>query len=152
MRCEHSLGLAIRFPFQMLQHVERLDDQSVSVDLLRSGIVRSGRLDLEAALVLLPILGGILFSTYEEHALVAIDALAELLRIFGQLIKNTRAAAQDMLGVDLSAEARLQRCQAAFEHFASSVPRLQALAATGGSVGVAATALLEHIGVYLDLR
>ena len=60
---------------------------------------------------------------------------------------------EDMLGVDLSAEARQQRCQAAFERFAALVPRLQRLAGAGtaGRLGRAAAELLETLHVQVGL-
>ena len=127
----------------MLQQLARLDEPSVVVDVVRAGVLKGGRLDLECAIVLLPTLDGLLASTYEDHALAAVQAVAQLVLIFGQLIRNTRAIARDMLGVDLSAEARQQRCQAAYEQLVAMLPRLRHLAQGGGPKvkGVAAEVL-----------
>jgi hypothetical protein len=109
----------------MLHQLQRLDDASIVVDLLKAGIVKGAKIDLDCALVLLPPVISLLQSDYDEHNLAAIEGLTQFVLIFGQLIRNTRTVKKDMLGVDLSAEARQQRCQAAFEHLASVVPMLQ---------------------------
>lgn len=128
---------------KMLQHLNRLDDPSVAVDVVKAGVLKGGRLDLECALVLLPTLDTLLGSTFDDHALAAIEAVSQLVLIFGQLIRNTRAVAHDMLGVDLSAEARQQRCQACYEQFTSMLPRLRQLALGSGKLKRASGELLE---------
>ena len=135
----------------MLQHLQRLDDPSVAVDVVRAGVLKGGRLDLECALVLLPTLDSLLSSTYEDHALAAIHAVSQLVLIFGQLIRNTRAIARDMLGVDLSAEARQQRCQACYEQFSAMLPRLRELALGSGRLQRAAAEVLESLRAELGL-
>ena len=115
---------------QMLLHLQKSNDPALAVNLIKQGgILRSGRLDLECALVLLPTLRSLLESRYNSYVVAAIHAFSELALMFGHLISNTRAIAKDKLGVDLSGEARQQRCQAAFEHFADVLPRVQELAA-----------------------
>jgi len=135
----------------MLHRLQQLDDPSVTIDLVRTGIVKGGRLDLECALVLLPMLASLLDSTYEDSSLVAIEAISQLSLIFGPLIKSTRAVAKDMLGVDLSAEARQQRCQAAFEYFAGLIPKLKKLAEMGGLLSRMANELLETLSTQIGL-
>jgi len=118
---------------KMLQYLQRLDSPS-ALDIIRSGMLtQGGRLDLECALVLIPTLATLLQSTYDEHIVVAVEAVLHILHTFGQLISTTRAIARDMLGVDLSAEARQQRCQACYEHFAALIPRVRELST--GKVG-----------------
>ena len=136
---------------QMLQYLQRLDDPSVAVDVVKAGVLKGGRLDLECALVLLPTLDNLLGSTYEAHAIAALEAVSQLVLIFGQLIRNTRAIARDMLGVDLSAEARQQRCQACYEQFLAMVPRLRQLALGSGNLKRAAAELLESLDHELGL-
>ena len=136
---------------QMLQYLQRLDDPSVAVDVVKAGVLKGGRLDLECALVLLPTLDNLLASTYEAHAIAALEAVSQLVLIFGQLIRNTRAIARDMLGVDLSAEARQQRCQACYEQFLAMVPRLRQLALGSGNLKRAAAELLESLDHELGL-
>lgn len=138
----------------MLQHLRQLDDPAVTLNLVKhGGILRGGRIDLECALVLLPVLRSLLASSYDTYIIAAIDALSELLDIFGLLIRNTRAIAKDRLGVDLSAEARQQRCQAAFEHFAAVLPRLEQLAAmsAAGPARTPAAALAESLRTRLGM-
>eukprot|EP00325_Prymnesiales_sp_UTEX-LB-985_P001745 CAMPEP_0174710366 /NCGR_PEP_ID=MMETSP1094-20130205/12021_1 /TAXON_ID=156173 /ORGANISM="Chrysochromulina brevifilum, Strain UTEX LB 985" /LENGTH=631 /DNA_ID=CAMNT_0015909165 /DNA_START=20 /DNA_END=1915 /DNA_ORIENTATION=+ len=136
---------------QMLQHLQRVSDPCVVVDLLRAGILTGGRLDLECAIVLLPTLAVALDSAHDEHALASIQAVSQLLLIFGQLICSTRAIAKDMLGVDLSAEARQQRCQAAFELFGALLPRLEQLSALGSSIRRPARELADNVRVQLEM-
>ena len=135
----------------MLQYLQDLNDPRVTVDLIRAGVVKGGRIDLECALVLLPLLADLLKANVDEPILVAVEALAQLSLIFGPLIRSTRAVAKEMLGVDLSAEARRQRCQAAFEHFASFLPRVKLLASSGGDKGRAAEDLLKAFRDQLAL-
>jgi len=59
--------------------------------------------------------------------------------------------AKDMLGVDLSAEARQQRCQAAFEYFAGLIPKLKKLAEMGGLLCRMANELLETLSTQIGL-
>lgn len=135
----------------MLQHLQQLDDPCITVDLLRAGILTGGRLDLECAIVLLPTLASVLGSVHDDHALAAIQAVSQLILIFGQLIRSTRAIARDMLGVDLSAEARQQRCQAAFELFTSLLPRLERLSALGSALRRPAADLADSLRAQLDI-
>ena len=130
---------------KMLQHLQRIDDPSVAVDIVNAGVLTGGRLDLECALVVLPLLDSLLGSTYEEHTLAALQAVSQVVASFGPLIRNTRALARDTLGVDLSAEARQQRCQACFEQLAAMVPRLRQLAAGKGKAKYAAKSLLVEL-------
>ncbi len=88
----------LHYGLQMLQHLQQLDDPSVTHDMLAAGIVQGGRIDLECALVLLPLLRSLLDSSIDDIALTAMHALSHLSLTFGPLIKNTRAVAQDMLG------------------------------------------------------
>ena len=135
----------------MLLRLRQLDDPSLSVDIVKAGVLQ-GRLDLECALVLLPTLDGLLVSTYEAHALAALNAVSQLVLIFGQLIRNTRAIARDMLGVDLSAEARQQRCQACYEQFTAMVPRLRKLGTSGSrELRAAANEVLESMRAELAI-
>lgn len=138
----------------MLLHLQNLNDPALTVNLIKqAGILRSGRLDLECALVLLPTLRDLLESRCNSYVVAAIHAFSELALMFGQLITNTRAIAKDKLGVDLSAEARQQRCQAAFEHFADVLPRVKHLAALPKSSeeSPAATKLIGVLRAHLCL-
>ena len=75
----------------------------------------------------------------------ALQAVSQVVASFGPLIRNTRALARDTLGVDLSAEARQQRCQACYEQLAAMVPRLRQLAAGKGKAKYAAKSLLVEL-------
>ena len=135
----------------MLKHLQRMDDPTVCFDIVKAGVLKGGRLDLECALVLLPTLDTLLASTYEDHTLAALGAVSDLILIFGQLIRNTRAMSKDMLGVDLSAEARQQRCQACYEQLSAMVPRLQELANGSGRTKEAARGVLGSLRTEIEL-
>jgi len=136
---------------QMLQRLQQLEDPSVTYDVVAAGIIKGASIDLECVLVLLPLLMSLLDSTYEDVVLTAMRAVSHLSLSFGPLIKNTRGVAQDMLGVDLNAEARRQRCQAAYEHFSGLIPRLKRIAPARGSLGSTAKDLLATLSAQLDL-
>ena len=151
LRASERRRLPWYFASQMLQHLQRLDDPTVTFDIVQAGVLKGGRLDLEGALLLLPALNTLLSSTFEDHTLAAINAIAELARGFGQLIRSTRAMSKNMLGVDLSAEARLQRCQACYEQLSSMIPRLKSLAGSGGKLQTAALGMLATLRSEVEL-
>ena len=128
----------------MLVHLQRLEDPGVVADLVKAGIVRGGRLDLDCALHLLPMLKPLLASKCDSHKSTAMDAIGELIFIFGPLIRDTRAVTNN-IGVDLNAEARQQRCQAAHELFLNTLPTLRELAAHDGKLGRQASKLLPKL-------
>jgi hypothetical protein len=137
---------------KMLHLLQRLDDPVVTADILNAGILKGGRLDLECALVLLPSLDSLIGSTYEDHVRAGLGAVSQLTLIFGQLIRNTRAIARDMLGVDLSAEARQQRCQAAYEQFNAMLPKLRSLASCRGALQRQALDVMQLLRTELELE
>jgi len=128
---------------KMLVHLRQLDDESVCVDLMRVGILNTGALDLECASLALHAIAPLLASREDSIQLVAVDAVSCLLLKFGPLISSNRSVVPDAVGVDLSAEARQQRCQACFERFADIRGRIDHLA--DGPVGIAAANLRERL-------
>lgn len=128
----------------MLHRLGAIEDASTTVDVLRSGILRNAKLDLECALIILPQMAPLLASEYEEHALAALDALQLLLQLFGGVIGSSRGAV-GRVGVDLSAEAREQRCAACYEHLARMRPQLQRLSEAGGRTQRVAMEFLQQL-------
>ena len=123
---------------QMLVQMRQVDDVTVCADLMRAGILQSGTLDLEGASLVLLALAPLLASSHEDHQLVALEAVSSLLLNFGPLIRSNRESTPGAVGVDLSAEARQQRCQACFQRFIEIRALLDGLTACEGRVGVAA--------------
>ena len=135
----------------MLQHLQQMDDPCVCFDIVNAGIVKGGRLDLECALVLLRLLDSLLYSRAADHTLAALSAMTDLVQSFGQLIRSARSVSRDQLGVDLSAEARRDRCQAFYEKLAAMHPRVCELARSGaGDVQRAAIQVLEKLRAEVD--
>ena len=130
----------------MLQQLSEAFEPAVCADLVRAIILRTCSLDLEGASLVLPALALLLH--HEGHQLLALEALAQLTDTFGPLITANRAVAQDVTGVDLSAEARQQRCQACFEQFSRIRTLLQRFSAESGPAGASAASLrvkLQHV-------
>ena len=76
---------------------------------------------------------------------MALEGVSQLLVRFGPLISSNRAAVPGAVGVDLSAEARQQRCQACYERFLEVKASLDHLITGGGVVGTAASGLEAQI-------
>ncbi len=71
----------------------------------------------------------------------------QLLRSFGPLVRAARSA--PLHGVDLSAEARLAKCNHFFEGVTDLQPRLRILASADGQLGKPAAQLLSTIRAQL---
>ena len=132
-----------------MHQLDELADPVILANVVKAGAITKSHLDLESALVLLPNLRPLLCSPCDEHVLAAMEAAAHIVHTFGKLIRSTRALAKDMLGVDLSAETRQQRCQACYEQLQMMMPEIEKLAK--GRLKVRATVLLESINVELSL-
>jgi len=135
---------------KVLLNLRQIDDTSVAADLFRSGILQSSSLDLEGASLALLALGPLFASMEEVTQLVAINAAASLLSNFGPLIHRNRSSVPDAVGVDLSAEARQQRCQACFAHFVEIRRSLDGLTATG-TIAAAADKLRSQMHAILQI-
>ena len=126
--------------WQMLQLLRR-GEPAVSADLIRAGVLRVSGLDLEDVSLALPTLASLLRTPHIEYQLVALEAASQMLHNFGPLITANRAVPQDAFGVDLSAEARQQRCQACFELFCELRKMLNHLIAGHGPTRDSAVSL-----------
>lgn len=134
----------------MVGQLAYLDDLSLLVDLLHAGAVLHPSLDLEAALLLLPLLVRIAASQFEHHQLAALEALQSLLASFGAVIAGTREAPR-AVGVDLSREDRRRRCDDCHEHFVALQPHARRLASDGGRAQPAAAELLAAMRTHLGI-
>ena len=134
----------------MVGQLAYLDDLSLLVDLLHAGAVLHPSLDLEGALLLLPLLVRLAASQFEHHQLAALDALQSLLASFGAVIAGTREAPR-AVGVDLSREDRRRRCDDCHEHFVALQPHARRLASDGGRAQPAAAELLVAMRTQLGI-
>ena len=135
----------------MVGQLAYLDDLSLLVDLLHAGAVLHPSLDLEGALLLLPLLVRLAASQFEHHQLAALDALQSLLASFGAVIAGTREAPR-AVGVDLSREDRRRRCDDCHEQFVALQPHARRLASDGGRAQPAAAELLVAMRTQLGIE
>eukprot|EP00958_Prasinococcus_capsulatus_P019921 scaffold2534_cov364-Prasinococcus_capsulatus_cf.AAC.10 len=109
-----------------------MEDPAAVVDVI-AAITSSGiqSVTLETTLPLLPVLQELLSSQYNRHALLAVRAAQEVVKMFATIIRQTRAASPSV-GVDLSLEARRERCETAYKGIRALCPGLEHLAAGRG--------------------
>ncbi|XP_006646391.1 katanin p80 WD40 repeat-containing subunit B1 homolog KTN80.1-like [Oryza brachyantha] len=111
--------------------VAKLPDNAVQADVVST---LKGKLDLfnlEIFSSFLPVLAGLLSSKTERHAVVSLELLLDLIKIFGPVIHSTLSA-HSAVGVDIQAEQRLQRCSRCFNHLQKIRQILHPLIMRGG--------------------
>ena len=124
-----------------VEHVLNLGDQAVTVDVL--GAIGAGLrhgLNLELGLDLLPTLGALLDSEYEDYLICGLTALTTVLKCLGPVVRQDADARAAMFGgfggggggVDVAAEERHERCAALQAGLLRVEPRLADLAAGKG--------------------
>ncbi|KAF6990151.1 hypothetical protein CFC21_007386 [Triticum aestivum] len=106
--------------------VAKLPDIAVQADVVSTLKGKLGLFNLDIFSSLLPVLAGLLNSKTERHAIIALEMLLDLIKIFGPVIHSTLSASSPV-GVDLQAEQRLQRCTRCFNHLQKIVQALQPL-------------------------
>ncbi|XP_010905604.1 katanin p80 WD40 repeat-containing subunit B1 homolog KTN80.4 isoform X1 [Elaeis guineensis] len=114
--------------------VVKLPDHSVQVDLISILKEKIDLFTLELFSCLLPLLVGLLNSRTERHLIVALEMLLELVKIFGPVIHSTMSASS-LVGVDLQAEQRLERCSNCFNHLEKIKQMLPSLIRREGLLG-----------------
>nr|ACN36928.1 unknown [Zea mays] len=111
--------------------VAKLPDNAVQADVVSA---LKGKLDLfnlEFFSNFLPVLAGLLCSKTERHAMVSLEMLLDLIKIFGPVIHSALSANLGV-GVDIQAEQRLQRCSRCFNHLQKIQQSLNPLILRGG--------------------
>ncbi|KAM3351876.1 hypothetical protein ACQJBY_023635 [Aegilops geniculata] len=111
--------------------VAKLPDIAVQADVVSTLKGKLGLFNLDIFSSLLPVLAGLLNSKTERHAIVALEMLLDLIKIFGPVIHSTLSSSSPV-GVDLQAEQRLQRCTRCFNHLQKIVQALQPLMMRSG--------------------
>ncbi|WVZ68603.1 hypothetical protein U9M48_017525 [Paspalum notatum var. saurae] len=111
--------------------VTKLPDNAVQADVVSAFKGKLDLFNLEIFSSFLPVLAGLLCSKTERHAMVSLEMLLDLIKIFGQVIRSTLSASSGV-GVDIQAEQRLQRCTRCFNHLQKIQQVLHPLIMRGG--------------------
>ncbi|XP_052061329.1 katanin p80 WD40 repeat-containing subunit B1-like isoform X2 [Mytilus californianus] len=109
-------------------------DPSVIVDLLNVLNLKTGLWNLDLCSSLLPQVKDLLNSKYESHAEAACHALKIILRNFGPVIKSNITSAPS-IGVDLSREERIQKCNACYNFLSEIRITLEKKQSVSGKLG-----------------
>eukprot|EP01039_Chlorochromonas_danica_P002300 gene2300-2519_t len=121
---DHLQGLADAMKLNNPQQVVLLGDFFSAVEL------KTGLISLDACVKILPILNDMLSNSTSWHnanvIFGAYKSLTSLLECFGELIRNTRSVIVAG-GVDLTREARLNKCNACHAIFVQARSRLETL-------------------------
>ncbi|BAS72511.1 Os01g0531300, partial [Oryza sativa Japonica Group] len=111
--------------------VAKLPDNAVQADVVSTLKRKLDLFSLDIFLSFLPVLAGLLTSKAERHAIVSLELLLDLIKIFGPVIRSTLSA-HSAVGVDIQAEQRLQRCSRCFNHLQKIQQVLHPLIMRGG--------------------
>ncbi|XP_076110895.1 katanin p80 WD40 repeat-containing subunit B1-like isoform X2 [Mytilus galloprovincialis] len=109
-------------------------DPSVIVDLLNVLNLKTGLWNLDLCSSLLPQVKDLLNSKYESHSEAACNALKIILRNFGPVIKSNITSAPS-IGVDLSREERIQKCNACYNFLSEIRITLEKKQSVSGKLG-----------------
>ncbi|MCO5593434.1 hypothetical protein L7F22_047448 [Adiantum nelumboides] len=120
-----------------VEAIAKMADHSVLVDVLSCLVDRGDAFTLEVCTLLLPLLNGLLSSTYDRYLSIALAVLSVLVRNFGQVIHTTRTASPSF-GVDLHAEERIERCNSCYLELQVITQTLVPLLRRGGDIGKSA--------------
>ena len=93
-----------------VEQAVEFNDPAIIVDLLSVIILRPSIWNLDLCLNLLPPIGNLLLSKYENYVTGASSALKLVLKTFGTVIKSNIDTPSTSVGVDISKEERLNKC------------------------------------------
>ncbi|KAH7824552.1 putative WD40 domain-containing protein [Monocercomonoides exilis] len=137
----------------MCESLVRIDDVSVTCDILNELLKKKGLLTLDCALILLPHLMTCLTSGVDSYVNTALSAIVMFAKSFGSMIRQTRSAPVS-IGVDLSADERREKCVLANRHFVFVARALKQLAAqrsgVADSIGLRAKEVKKVIDNFAD--
>lgn len=120
-----------------VEAMAKMADHSVLVDVLSCLVDRSEAFTLEVCTLLIPLLNGLLSSTFDRYLSTALAVLSVLVKNFGQIIHTTRTASPSF-GVDLHAEERIERCNSCYLELQAVTHSLIPLLRRGGDIGKSA--------------
>eukprot|EP00252_Welwitschia_mirabilis_P000969 TRINITY_DN10952_c0_g1_i1.p1 TRINITY_DN10952_c0_g1~~TRINITY_DN10952_c0_g1_i1.p1 ORF type:complete len:814 (+),score=152.69 TRINITY_DN10952_c0_g1_i1:424-2865(+) len=124
--------------------MSKMGDHSVSSDFLSILNERSDIFTLDICTMTLPLITRTLESEVERHLSVAMDVLAMLLKMFGDVIRTT-IAAPPTIGVDVVAEERIGRCKLCHTELQKIKELLQPLTRKVGAVSKSAQSLISTL-------
>ncbi|XP_020094292.1 katanin p80 WD40 repeat-containing subunit B1 homolog [Ananas comosus] len=124
----------------VINAMQRMSDNAVSADVVSVLMEKSDIITLDLCTSLLPLITGLLESRFDRHLGIALDMLLKLVKSFGPLIHSAISAAP-LVGVDLEAEQRLERCNLCFIELEKLKTSLLPITRRGGSIGKSAQEL-----------
>ncbi|KAJ6790587.1 katanin p80 WD40 repeat-containing subunit B1-like protein [Iris pallida] len=115
----------------LISAMENMSDHAVSADVVSVLMEKSDVVTLDICTSLLPLLTSLLGSKMDRHLGISVEMLLKLVKIFGPVIHSTITAGP-MVGVDLQAEQRLERCNICFIELEKMKHMLPSLIKRGG--------------------
>ncbi|ONK64030.1 uncharacterized protein A4U43_C07F21380 [Asparagus officinalis] len=117
----------------LISALEKMSDHAVSADVVSVLIDKSDIVTLDICTILLPLLTSLLGSDMDRHLTVSMEMLLKLVRVFGPVIHST-VSGPPLVGVDLEAENRLERCNLCFIELEKIKHVIPSLTRRGGSI------------------
>lgn len=94
-----------------IQHVQQLNDPSMSVEFVKQAIRKERDLSLDLCVGVLPVVRHIFSSSFESHLVIALEATSTIWYAFGDTILTTLTARSHV--VDVNLEDRKNKCRIA---------------------------------------
>eukprot|EP00668_Euglena_longa_P002184 GGOE01002528.1.p1 GENE.GGOE01002528.1~~GGOE01002528.1.p1 ORF type:complete len:628 (+),score=97.90 GGOE01002528.1:81-1964(+) len=94
-----------------LQHVQQLNDISISVDFIKQAVRKERDLTLDLSIAVLPVIRHVFASPLEPYLIAALEATSTVWHAFGELILKTLATKSYV--VDVMLEERKDKCRIA---------------------------------------
>ncbi|KRZ02114.1 Katanin p80 WD40 repeat-containing subunit B1 [Trichinella zimbabwensis] len=95
---------------EALQEMIHIQDDSILVDVLNILNANSSLWSLDVCCIVLPRIGELLKSKYENYIQTALDSLLLMLNGFGPMFKQY-ASTDSTIGVDIAQEERIEKCK-----------------------------------------
>jgi hypothetical protein len=137
-----------------LNALNMMKDIPAITDTLNSCLVtyKSDAISLEHCSLIIPLAKKLMESRYESHVRIGIRSCEELINMFGGVITSTLTSSTN-IGVDLSREERIKKCQAILECFrqlqeSECIPKC---VSRKGQVGTMASSLMESLNKLVSL-
>ncbi|XP_039134977.1 katanin p80 WD40 repeat-containing subunit B1 homolog KTN80.4-like [Dioscorea cayenensis subsp. rotundata] len=124
----------------VINALENMSDHAVSADVLSVLMDKLDIINLDIFTFLIPILTSLMEGKVDRHVGISLEMLLKLVKIFGPVIHSTLSAGP-MVGVDIQAEQRLEKCNLCFIELEKVKRRLPSLTRRGGSISKSAQEL-----------